>query len=299
MSEKTEAIQTKLTQSVIDALTNTPGEWTQPWQGVSGMPHNPQTGTIYSGGNMMTLAIMSPDPADPRWSTYKGWVKLGAQVKKGETGTSILFWGSSYVCGTCNKWASKPCPRHAGASSRRMMARAYNVFHASQVDDAPEYEQPIISPDMDVQVYREWFQTLGADWREVPSDRAFYSPSGDYISTPEDVQFDSPAGWFGTVAHEFTHWTKPANRADRKKDNDGRAGYAFEELVAELGAVFLANRLGVETDPRPDHCEYIASWLKALNNDNKFVWDAAGQASKAVNFILKEAAALPEVLVAG
>ena len=71
---------------------------------------------------------------------------------------------------------------------------------------------------------------------------AFYSPLCDYISTPEDVQFNSPTAWFATVAHEFTHWTGHKSRTNRsnEKQKDGRAGYAFEELVAELGAVFLS-----------------------------------------------------------
>ena len=294
MSEKTEAIQKQLTQAIIDQLENNPEQWTKPWQGSGRMPNNPQSGTIYSGGNAMLLMWLSPDPSDSRWSTYKGWQKLGANVRKGETGTPIIYYSNSFLCQTCGKWSQKGCPRHAGEDKKVFLARTYSVFHASQVDDAPEYVQPEPSPDIDVEVYRRWFKSLGADWRETPSDRAFYSPSGDYISTPEDKQFEGSAEWFGVVSHEFTHWTGAASRLNRKEENNGeRTGYAFEELVAELGAVFLSNAHGVSTTPRKDHASYIASWLRALQGDHKFVWDAASKASKAFKYLTDNADKIP------
>ena len=294
MSEKTEVIQKQLTEAIISQLENNPEDWTKPWQGAGRMPHNPQSGTIYSGGNYMVLMFLSPDPADPRWSTYKGWAKLGGNVKKGETGTPIIYWGRSFVCETCGKWSKNECKAHPGSSQSRMMARSYSVFHASQVENAPKWEQPEVSPLINVEDYRKWFKSIGADWRETPSDRAFYSPSGDYINTPEDVQFEGGVEWFGVVAHEFTHWTGAESRLNRKADNNGeRTGYAFEELVAELGAVFLSNHLGCAISPRKDHGSYIASWLKALNGDHRFVWDAASKASKAFKFLTEAADEIP------
>ena len=41
------------------------------------------------------------------------------------------------------------------------------------------------------------------------------------------------------------HWTGSATRLHRIKRFEDRAGYAFEELVAEIGASFLAVQLGV------------------------------------------------------
>ena len=48
---------------------------------------------------------------------------------------------------------------------------------------------------------------------------------------------------------------------------------------------------------RPDHVRYIKSWLKALDNDPKFIWDAAGKASKAMNYILDNTTDRKEVKV--
>lgn len=43
----------------------------------------------------------------------------------------------------------------------------------------------------------------------------------------------------------------------------------MEELVAELGAAFLAADLGLEAAPRADHAAYISSWLTVLKSDSR------------------------------
>lgn len=299
MSTKTDAVMAKLTEAVITAMNEDPGGWTKPWQGVSGSPMNPQTGTRYSGGNRMILGLLSPD-GDPRWSTYKGWGKLGAQVRKGEAGTPILFVGKSLYNAETGKWKSSDPGNLGDEWKARSVFRAYSVFHASQADGTPEWSQPVVNADIDTDTHRTFFQSIGADWREAPGDMAYYHPTEDFIFTPEDTQFESVAGWFGTVAHEFTHWTGHTTRTGRSGDKRvaGRSAYAFEELVAELGAVFLCNAHGVETEPRPDHAKYIKNWLEALAGDTKFVWDAASKASKAVDFITDAATARVDQVVA-
>jgi antirestriction protein ArdC len=66
----------------------------------------------------------------------------------------------------------------------------------------------------------------------------------------------------------------------------GTEAYAIEELIAELGAAFLCADIGISSAPRADHTDYIASWLKCLKADNRAVFKAAAQASKAAAFIL-------------
>jgi len=277
---KKEEIVAKITNQIVKAMKEEPETWTRPWAGHSGMPQNPITGTIYTGGNSMILTWNSPDPSDPRWSTYKGWASKDMQVKKGEKATHITYYNQSWKNETTGKY-SKTTPANTDGWRKVGILRGYAVFHATQVDGAPVWEQPFIE-DLPVEDHREWFQTLGADWIEKPSDMAYYSPSQDQIVTPESTQFHNIEGWWGTVAHEHIHWTGAKNRLGREKDS-----YAFEELVAELGATFLACAKGIETEPRADHISYIKSWLSALENDPNFIWKASSQASKAMNYILE------------
>ena len=96
--------------------------------------------------------------------------------------------------------------------------------------------------------------------------------------------------------HELTHWTGHKSRLDRdKKGKFGDPLYAFEELVAELGAAFLCSSLGVSKEVREDHTKYIKSWLKALKDDKRAIFKASSQASKAVEYLHPEHAEVKEV----
>jgi Zincin-like metallopeptidase len=65
----------------------------------------------------------------------------------------------------------------------------------------------------------------------------------------------------------------------------GSAGYAIEELVAELGAAFLCADLDLTLEPCEDHAAYIANWLDVLKADNRTIFTAASHAQRAANFI--------------
>jgi antirestriction protein ArdC len=43
--------------------------------------------------------------------------------------------------------------------------------------------------------------------------------------------------------------------------------------------------LGVSSEIRADHLQYLKGWLKALDDDKAFIKDAAIQAQKAVDYL--------------
>ena len=59
----------------------------------------------------------------------------------------------------------------------------------------------------------------------------------------------------------------------------------MEELVAELGAAFVCADLELATEPRDEHAAYIASWLKALKDDNRAIFAAAAHAQRAADHL--------------
>ena len=83
------------------------------------------------------------------------------------------------------------------------------------------------------------------------------------------------------------HWTRHESRLDRSfgRERWGDEGYAREELVAELGAAFLAAALGLCVEPRPDHASYIASWIRVLQSDTRAIVQAAAHAERAVAYL--------------
>jgi antirestriction protein ArdC len=90
------------------------------------------------------------------------------------------------------------------------------------------------------------------------------------------------------------HWTAHPTRLGR--DLTGRFGstaYAREELIAELTSAFLCAHLGII--PQVRHADYLANWLAVLKSDNRAIFHAASQASKAADFVL----AVPQQVIAG
>ena len=93
--------------------------------------------------------------------------------------------------------------------------------------------------------------------------------------------------------HELGHWTGHRSRLDREQTGRfGSAPYAREELVAELASAFLCAALGIEPSVR--HADYLGSWLEVLRADNRAIFKAASQASKAAEFLLQYDAAAKE-----
>ena len=63
------------------------------------------------------------------------------------------------------------------------------------------------------------------------------------------------------------------------------AGYAREELVAELGAAFLCADLGITPEIRDDHAAYLGHWLNVLKEDKRAIFSAAAHAQRAADFL--------------
>src|SRR6202140_660886 len=114
---------------------------------------------------------------------------------------------------------------------------------------------------------------------------------------PPFEAFRDADAYYGTICHEIVHATKHPSRLDRDlgRKSWGDAGYAVEELVAELGAAFLCADLELALEPREDHASYIATWLKVLAADNRAVFTAAAHAQRPTGFINTRAAAAAQV----
>ncbi len=133
--------------------------------------------------------------------------------------------------------------------------------------------------------------------RIVYENRAAYSPSWDTVVMPDIDQFNVPfpgdhqvqdgaAHYWATLWHEVVHWTGHPSRLDRRQHRQwGDNIYAFEELIAELGATFLCAHLGIEGELQ--HESYLDSWSQALEQDPaQSLWSAAAYAEAAKKFIL-------------
>ena len=112
-------------------------------------------------------------------------------------------------------------------------------------------------------------------------DRAYYRPSTDEIVIPKKYNFKNDESYLATFAHECIHSTM--KRLDRKD-----LTYAQEELVAELGAYLICNRLQISNLDTMNHAAYLEAWCPMLKSDPKILFKSLANASKAADLVIGE-----------
>lgn len=66
----------------------------------------------------------------------------------------------------------------------------------------------------------------------------------------------------------------------------GSDSYSKEELVAEIGSMFICANTNIGEITFDNSTAYIAGWIKSFKNDPKMIITASSQAQKAVDWIL-------------
>lgn len=280
----TQSIYEEVTQSIIEQLEKGAIPWVKPWRADSSADKNVISQKPYQGINRLILGMTSMVKGYdvPAWASFKQWESLGAYVKKGEKGTRIVFYSP----------VSKE-NKQTGETESYSVLKSYVVFNASQVEGLTITNvEPEEKPFTANQLAEERIIKTGA-LISHGSDAAFYMPSQDRIQLPHKSAFDAECHYYATAFHELVHWTGHESRCKRDlKGKYGNPAYAFEELVAEMGAAFLCQDYGIQGELR--HAGYIQSWLKALKDDSKAIFKASALAQKAADYINGlDATALP------
>jgi antirestriction protein ArdC len=265
----------EVTDSIIKQLENGAMPWIKPWATDSTADKNFLSQAPYKGINrlMLGLSSMVHGFGCPVWASFKQWQTVGATVRKGEKGTKIVFYSP----------VTKE-NKATGDSESYNLLKTYYVFNASQVDGVT-IQAPSVpdKPFNAIQAAEERIKLTGAVITHG-GDSAFYAPSVDKINVPHKASFISEASYYATVFHELTHWSGHELRCNRNlKGRFGNPLYAFEELVAEMGAAFLCQDYRIAGELR--HAGYIESWLKVLKEDSRAIFKAAALAQKAVDHI--------------
>ncbi len=284
----TASIYDTITNQIIAALERGTGDYTLPWHRSSApltRPVNAVTRKAYRGVNVLALwaSAEAQDFGHGLWATYRQWQTLGAQVRKGEKASPIVFYK------VLDKAEGSEDKAREGAG--RIFAQGSHVFNIAQVEgyalpEVPEAEA--FDPVPDVEAF---IAATGAAIR-IQGDSAHYTPSTDTITMPDRERFfatttaSAEQNWYAILLHELVHWTGADHRLARTFGKRfGDEAYAMEELVAELGSAFLCGDLGLSVTPRPDHACYLASWLKVLKDDNRAIFTAASAAAKAAEWL--------------
>jgi len=264
MSQK---IYQMITDKIITALEEGTVPWHKPW--IGGEHKNFRSGAAYRGINPMMLSLAGRSTS--LWLSYKQAKALGGQVRKGETGSCVVFW--------------KFIEKRDNPEERFPLLRYYSVFNLDQIDgiQAPPVEGSKNEPLLEA-------EKLVAKMPFPPTfaggDRAFYQPSKDTVVMPLLNAFNTAGGYYSTLFHELIHSTMHPDRCNRDAGGYffGSQDYSKEELIAEIGACYLCHFAGIE-GVFDNSAAYIKSWLLALRSDPKFIVLASAGAQKAVDFI--------------
>ncbi len=280
-------IYQEVTNSIIEALEKVSlNDYQAPFARLTAqqLPINPMTEKDYHGINTLILWLQQQEHCyrSNEWGTFKQWKAKGANVKKGEKSSMIIFYKRVEKKDSEDEQEFYNC------------LKSYRVFNADQVEGyEPEtgLEEGDFGAVERIESIEQFIKATGAVVNQ-DKGKACFSLLTDEISMPgKDVFFDNgqsaTENYYAVLLHELTHWTGGSKRLDREQvgKNSNESKYAFEELIAELGSAFLCAQFGIKQKGREDHAIYLKSWLQALKNDKKYIFNAASQSQKAVDFL--------------
>ena len=252
-----ELIVNELIQAIESGNTKL---WRKEWT-VKGGFRNVLTGHEYQGGNPALLCLQS---------SIRNWhlpLFLGAGQarsinclpKKGSRSARILQ-------PLLREFETKELDENGEAKKAQYMSyKCVPVFNVADIrgldDQASAKLEKLIDDavltakprELDVRV-KEAHDRLFQWEKQVTTikggDRAYYRESSDEIVIPKRYNFKNDESYLATYAHECIHSTKHKSRLQR---ND--LSYPNEELVAELGAYIVCNRLQISNLDTMNHVQ--------------------------------------------
>ena len=229
----------RIVDPIIKSIEDGVIPWRREWAPASGLPQNHKHNVPYKGTNILSCWVhqMAGGYTSTRYLTMKQIKDLGLQLK-GEKGDPIrracpiIYWGKQTVTDD------------DGTEKERWAGDVYNAFNLDQIEGIEDPDiQPIHNHDpSDVGIAIKLTKALNI---EVEKGEPAYAPHRDVIKMPDLARFTTTDAFCTTLAHECVHATGHKSRLDRDMSHPfGSDEYAKEELIAELGAAFIAAEWG-------------------------------------------------------
>jgi antirestriction protein ArdC len=275
----------QVTDSMVAALEAGTVPWRRTWQSASPLPMRLSNKEHYRGINTLILWLAQAQRgySSTWWGTYRQIKALGGQVRRGERSTAVLLW--------------KPYHKTVdGEEQTFLVVRIYRVFNLCQADwpdGPPAWTSPPAPRTTGERIARA--EEILAGYKDGPAyaergSQPAYLPGSDTIECPPREWFETDEAYYASRFHEAAHSTGHPSRLGREGimefDHFGSQRYGREELVAELGAAFLAAVAGIGTATGGNSAAYLAGWVKTLKGDPGMVVHAAAAAQRAADRIL-------------
>jgi antirestriction protein ArdC len=297
-AEKRQAISDATRDAIVTHLVQLRAEgygadkYVSPFLNLSGQLSG-SSNKPYRGMNQLRLAMSSAAAghSGQRWYTLGHVFKNNADLeKRPPVAAMLLKKGSKAMPVVFSEPKTYSKENEHGEDETKSYWRTFyfNVYNESQYKPELVFfpETETATSDNDPLAHADTFFANVNATVEVSHGEACYIPSRNIIRmTPLD-ECRSTADYYATLAHEHVHWTGGKDQLGRlnKSPLVNRKAYAFEELVAELGAAFVMNVLDIH-GTHANHACYIDSWIKLLSDEGKALDQAARYANSAVNYL--------------
>lgn len=265
--------------------------WEKPWFSSGFFPSNFTTGREYAGFNVLLLEMerLVWGYEHNLWAGFGQIREKGGIIAKGQKGTVIITYSPPVFKDVEDE--------RTGEIVRKMVRAPYFstgvVFNIAQSDMDPEEFLPKKRDFVGVDEIEKFVSDTEA---RIDHDKtsAFYDPRADYVGMPPRASFKSEVGYYGTLLHELIHWSGHFTRCSRiPSDYAGVYGrqneYAEEELVAEIGSVFLRYGFGIDMESDEfgldNAARYIRHWWNVIKSDPLSLMRAGSAAQGAVSYL--------------
>jgi antirestriction protein ArdC len=168
----------------------------------------------------------------------------------------------------------------------------FNGEDIEGIDFGGDFDAEKLSDEDKIEIAENIFQSY-PNKPDLKHDeqKPFYSRKKDFINMPQFGSYDEPQYYYSTLFHESIHSTGHKSRLDREFGKQfGDEKYAFEELVAEMGAAYLSAEAGILFKTREQSAAYLKNWnerlVEAMKEHNKFFFRAASRSQEAADYIL-------------
>jgi len=294
--------------------------WRKPWH--PDAMHVGANDRPYSGGNQFVAMGLAAERGyeSRRWWTYSRIMEAGGAEKKTirfpNGGSKTIYTGGDYsIAGTKGKWMTvfgvfrkqwAEQDEETGEETIRFGGwglSTYSVLNLDEVTGMPDsvkYPATLATPenpDTDTDIIAA-YMAIREGWDSPRlrhhGDRAYYSPKPDSVTMPKVEKFLDNSKYVRTLAHEDIHSTGHSSRLNRKGVTDptifGTEQYAYEELVAEVGAAGICGLLGLN-DPEDveNSAAYCQSWQQRIADDPVAFIRAMQHGVRAVQYVMGEA----------
>jgi len=295
--KKKKDLYKEITNKILESLDNGVAPWVKNWKTEDiHAPHNGITGKAYSGINFILMSIEQRVRGydSSKWMTFKQGSELEGHVRKGEKGTTGIYFNmiSKKDNVTLTKSEEKKLIDSDSNSDVKKFAliRSFAVFNESQFDDLKASQDDL----NEIEISRKALS--GIKINDIVSALIDHSPAGivagtlnynsksNIISLPSEDSFEDPDDYMRSSIKGLLYATSHEDALNR--DPSKKNFEAIEAMIVDVASAQIQSKLGI--DGVHDD-KYIKEWGNLLRDNDRLFFNVSSQAQKASDLVLNEA----------